>query len=198
MSYDSVEFPDGKGYKRHGSPAFYKLLEEMADTHDKKSHDYASNDNPSGNYHFAGKLALMFSHSEQDAGFIGRIGEKLYRLANLESGQKIPQNESIEDTERDLCVIMALWMADRRNRRKSLFSSGAISADVRKQFTEGTWPVVKDPSRVIQEQMIEIAKGLDERGLIDMAAYLEALLDHRKRMESAQIKGGSDNSQSLK
>lgn len=112
--YGSKEGPDRPW---NGSPTFYKLLEEMAETHDKKSHDYAANDNPSGNYHFAGKLALLFSHSEQDAGFIGRIGEKIYRLANLESSKKTPQNESIEDTERDICVITALWMADRRNRR---------------------------------------------------------------------------------
>lgn len=103
----------------HGSPTFYKLLEEMAITHDMKSHDYASNENPYGNYHFAGQLAQLFSHSHYDMGFIGRIGEKLYRLANLESSDKIAKNESIEDTERDLCVIMALWMADRKDRRAS-------------------------------------------------------------------------------
>lgn len=106
------------GEARHGSPTFYALLEEMADTHDKKSHDYASNDNPTGNYHFAGRLATLFAHSPEDAGFVGRIGEKLYRLANLESSGKTPANESIADTERDLAVIMALWMADRRDRRR--------------------------------------------------------------------------------
>ena len=104
---------------RCGSPEFYKILEEMAETHDRKSHDYASNKDPFANYHFAGKLALLFSHSEQDAGFVGRIAEKLYRLANLEKSQKTPLNESIEDTEKDICVIVALWMASRRERRKA-------------------------------------------------------------------------------
>jgi len=104
--------------ERHGSPEFYKMLEEMADLHDKKSHDYASNDNPYGNYEFAGELACLFSHSPKDAGFVGRIGEKLYRLSNLEKDGKTPKNESVEDTERDLCVIMALWVANRRERRK--------------------------------------------------------------------------------
>ena len=116
MAYD-VEEHGEQGRVRHGSPTFYKLLEEMATLHDRKSHDYASDSNPTGNYHFAGKLALMFAHNEQDAGFVGRLGEKLYRLANLESSQKTPQNESIDDTERDICVITALWMADRRDRR---------------------------------------------------------------------------------
>jgi hypothetical protein len=104
---------------RYGSPEFYKILGEMADIHDRKSHDYASDKDPFANYHFAGKLALLFSHSEQDAGFVGRIAEKLYRLANLEKSQKTPLNESIEDTEKDICVIVALWVASRRERRKA-------------------------------------------------------------------------------
>ena len=131
-----VEEHGNMGRQRHGSPTFYKLLEEMAVTHDKKSHDYASDSNPSGNYHFAGKLALLFSHSEQDAGFVGRIGEKLFRLANLESSQKIAQNESIEDTERDLCVIMALWMADRRDRRIRMAQA---TERMRLKMREGSW-----------------------------------------------------------
>ena len=104
--------------KRHGSKIFYELLGEMAETHDKKSHDYASNENPFGNYLFAGQLATMFSHSPQDAGFVGRLAEKLYRLANLERDKKIPLNENIEDTERDIAVIVTLWMAARRDLRK--------------------------------------------------------------------------------
>lgn len=116
--YSKVEFTDGKGYMRNGNPKFYELLEEMANTHDKKSHDYASNENPSGNYHFAGQVANMFSHSPQDAGFVGRLAEKLYRIANLEGAGKAAKNESVEDTERDICVIAALWIADRRQRRE--------------------------------------------------------------------------------
>ena len=105
--------------ERAGSVTFYNLLNEMSELHERKSHDYASNDKPSGNYHFAGELACMFSYSPQDAGFVGRIGEKLYRLANLEANRKEARNESIEDTERDICVIVCLWMADRRDRRKA-------------------------------------------------------------------------------
>lgn len=103
--------------ERHGSPTFYKLLEEMSETHDKKSYDYASDDNPYGNYHFAGMVSSMFSHSPQDAGFAGRLAEKIYRLANLESAGKTAKNEGISDTETDIAVITALWMADRRDRR---------------------------------------------------------------------------------
>lgn len=122
MEYGKQEFPDGIGRTRHGSPIFYDLLEEMAETHDRKSHDYASNNNPFGNYHFAGQLSKLFDNP-LDAGFIGRIGEKLYRLANLENSGQIPVNETIEDTEKDICVIVTLWMADRRNRRITKLSN---------------------------------------------------------------------------
>jgi len=102
---------------RHGNPIFYALLADAAEIHDRKSHDYASNDNPCGNYHFAGELASLFAHSPKDMGFVGRIGEKLYRLANLEKDGKIPKNESVEDTEIDIITIATLWIADRRQRR---------------------------------------------------------------------------------
>lgn len=88
----------------------------MAETHSRKSHDYASNENPYGNYHFAGMLSQLFRNPD-DAGFVGRIGEKLYRLANLENSGKAAQNETIEDTEIDIAVIVTLWMADRAERR---------------------------------------------------------------------------------
>ena len=120
--------------EKHGSSEFYKLLEEMAELHDRKSHDYTSNDNPYGNYHFAGKLAQLF-HNSDDAGFIGRIGEKLYRLANLENTHKTVENESIEDTERDIAVIITLWMADRRDRRNKRKQNGIEYADPRSSKT---------------------------------------------------------------
>lgn len=102
---------------KNGSQDFYKILEEMGELHSKKSHDYASNSSPFANYRFAGLMSKVFDNPD-DAGFVGRIGEKLYRLANLENGNKKPLNESIEDTELDLCVIMTLWIASRRERRK--------------------------------------------------------------------------------
>lgn len=116
MRFDYEDHGD-KGRPRNGNPRFYELLDEMAVTHDKKSHDYASNDNPSGNYHFAGQVANLFSHSSQDAGFVGRIAEKIYRIANIEGSGKSVQNESLDDTERDIAVITLLWIADRRDRR---------------------------------------------------------------------------------
>lgn len=109
--------PHDKAFQRHGSERFYKMLAEMAELHDKKSHDYAADNNPFGNYHFAGFIANLFKHSSDDAGFAGRLAEKIFRLSVLEGGGKTPKNESIADTELDIAVIAVLWMADRQERR---------------------------------------------------------------------------------
>jgi len=104
---------------KSGSSEFYRMLNQMADIHDKKSKDYSSEDKPYGNYYFAGMLANLFAHSSEDAGFVGRLAEKIYRIANLESSNKDPQNEAIEDTEIDIAVITMLWISSRRERRNS-------------------------------------------------------------------------------
>ena len=104
---------------RNGLPEFYQLLEESANIHDKKSHDYANNQDPTGNYRFAGTLSKLFN-DPTDAGLIGRFGEKLFRLSNLENKNSTPLNESIEDTEVDMVTIIGLFVANRRQRRAKL------------------------------------------------------------------------------
>lgn len=110
-------FEQLKTKSRSGSATFYKLLEEASNVHDSKSHDYASNSDPLGNYRFAGELSCLFSDST-DSGLIGRFGEKLYRLSNLDKKESGPLNESIEDTEKDLLVIIGLFAANRKDRRE--------------------------------------------------------------------------------
>lgn len=103
---------------RNGLQSFYELLNKAADIHDKKSHDYANNSDPLGNYRFAGELSKLFT-DPTDAGLIGRLGEKLYRLSNLDKKQSEPMNESLEDTEVDMMVIIGLFVANRMERRKN-------------------------------------------------------------------------------
>jgi hypothetical protein len=100
------------------SMTFLNLLDAASAIYAKKSHDYASEAEPYGNYYFAGMLSQMFNNPD-DAGFVGRMGEKLYRLANLENSGKAPLNETIEDTEIDLIVIMVLWISARRDKRNN-------------------------------------------------------------------------------
>jgi hypothetical protein len=43
----------------HGHPKFYGILEELADLHSRKNHDYASGGNPLGNFY---RVANILSH----------------------------------------------------------------------------------------------------------------------------------------
>lgn len=156
---------------KHGNPRFYQLLEEMAETHDKKSHDYASNENPFGNYHFAGQIAAMFSHSPDDAGFAGRIAEKVYRLANLEGEGKQPKNESIEDTERDIAVITCLWIADRRDRRGKVVG-------VREVSQETAAPEKEDK---VMSVLVSLEPLMDKYTLNQAISYLRESEEYRLR-----------------
>lgn len=119
-----VEIDKTKERILNGSPIFYELLKEAASMHDRKSHDYASNSDPLANYRFAGELSKLF-RDPTDAGLIGRFGEKLYRLSNLET--KVPRNESIEDTELDIIVIIGLFVASRRERRMKEIKDASIT-----------------------------------------------------------------------
>lgn len=192
--YREVNYGD-KGYTRHGLPAFYSLLQECAETHDKKSHDYASESNPTGNYHFAGRLALLFSHSEQDAGFIGRIGEKVYRLANLESSQKVPSNESIEDTERDIAVITLLWMADRRMRRyqKKVEAVRGISRQSEASLEKTMEGEMRSNDTLTS--IISLESLLTNDGLKDAIDYLMACKDQRTKQREMQAMAGGASPQ---
>jgi hypothetical protein len=101
---------------KYGSNTFYELLDKAAEIHSRKSSDYASKSDPLGNYRFAGLIGSMFS-DPTDIGLMTRFAEKLYRLKNLEGRE--PLNESIEDTENDLLVIIGLFISNRRDRRLS-------------------------------------------------------------------------------
>lgn len=111
------------------SKTFYELLKEAGELHKLKSHDYASDEDPFANYKFAGQMSKLFNDPD-DAGFMGRIGEKLYRLANLENSGKVAKNETVEDTEIDLCVIMVLWMSMRKDRRRKWTDQTKFPAQV--------------------------------------------------------------------
>ena len=111
------------------SKTFYDLLKEAGQLHALKAHDYATDEDPYANYRFAGQMGKLFDNPD-DSGFIARIGEKLFRLANLENNRKEPKNETIEDTERDLCVLMILWMSMRKDRRKTEVAEQTIEHNV--------------------------------------------------------------------
>jgi len=196
MTDYSVEDHGDVGRLRHGSQTFYNLLQEMAETHDKKSHDYAPDSNPSGNYHFAGEMAAMFSHSPQDAGFVGRLAEKLYRIKNLESSGRLGITESIEDTERDIATITALWIADRRDRRRIKMEN---IKKVQDQMNRGEWSGAMTPTPTPEESqyiknekaviaLIPVIDDLNDETLARLEIYVRKLLSDRRHANPSQPK----------
>lgn len=90
------------------NPRFDAQLARMAEIHNRKSHDYARDDNAFSNFEFAAQVSEHFTEPI-DRVFATMIGIKLARIAELTSAGKDPQNESIRDTFDDLATYAALW-----------------------------------------------------------------------------------------
>lgn len=97
---------------------FNDLMDSIKELHDKKNHDYASENNPYSNFEFASLLIREFT-DPVDQSFACLIGVKLARLGQLLSGKE-PNNESVEDTMRDLTTYCGIWAAWRIDNQKRL------------------------------------------------------------------------------
>lgn len=92
--------------ERHGDPRFYALLEEIADLHSRKNHDYAPSEEPLANFRMAEKLGVPAWK-----GILVRMSDKWSRIQQLASGKKA-KNESLRDSLIDnavyslICVIL--------------------------------------------------------------------------------------------
>jgi hypothetical protein len=92
------------------------ILSRIQSIHSRKNHDYASENNPFSNFERSGELASWFKNST-DKSFAVLIGVKLARLAELTSGNKSANNESIDDSFLDLCTYCVLWMAYNQSKK---------------------------------------------------------------------------------
>lgn len=92
--------------ERHGDPRFYQLLEEIADLHSRKNHDYAPSSDPLANFRLCEKLGV-----ESWKGVLVRMSDKWSRIQQLTTG-KTPKNESLRDSLIDnavyslICVLL--------------------------------------------------------------------------------------------
>lgn len=83
---------------RHGDPRFYGLLEEIAELHSRKNHDYSKTSEPLSNFHRSQELGV-----EPWRGVLVRMSDKWSRIEQL-AGGKTPKNESLRDSLIDLAV----------------------------------------------------------------------------------------------
>ena len=87
-----------KGHKR-----FYKLLEEIADLHERKNASYAQYKDPLSNLKFCERLGVSSS-----LGCVVRMGDKWSRLEQLIQGKPDMVGESIKDTLKDMAIYSLL------------------------------------------------------------------------------------------
>jgi len=88
---------------------FQKILNEMAEMHDKKNSNYASKDDFLSNFRKTERLGISPLEN-----CLVRMNDKWERLMNLAGGEKDTVGESIRDTLMDLCVysIIAVLLLD--------------------------------------------------------------------------------------
>lgn len=96
-------------------PEFLNALEKMKEVHIKKCEDYASETNPLSNFDFSEYCIKHFTN-DRDKTFVWPIAVKLARLSNLLGSNKLPNNESIDDSFIDIANYVLLWRADYLNR----------------------------------------------------------------------------------
>jgi hypothetical protein len=100
--------PEDMTRRPGGNPKFNALLETMRELHDRKVQDYASSTNPYSNFERAASVVEGF-HLPIDQVFAALIGVKLARLAELTQPGRTPNNESVQDTRRDLANYATIW-----------------------------------------------------------------------------------------
>ena len=95
---------DVKGNRRFGHPRFYTLLEEMAETHSVKNHDYADQGDPLSNFkevaQATGLTPFQVIHVF--------LATKLARIKQLTKKTNMVKGESILDSLLDNAIYSIL------------------------------------------------------------------------------------------
>ncbi len=101
--------------KQYGHPDFYRLLEQMAELHSRKNHDYAGTKDPLKNLRACERIGL-----DPFTGVIVRLQDKWSRLEEfVNSGNLMVKNESVLDTLMDNAVysLLAIILYDEQRKK---------------------------------------------------------------------------------
>ena len=95
---------EDSGKQKFGHPDFYKLLDQMADLHSRKNHDYAGTKDPLKNLRAPSRIGIS-----PFTGVMVRLQDKWSRLEEfVNSGTFLVKDESVEDTLMDNAVYSLL------------------------------------------------------------------------------------------
>lgn len=112
--HETIAFLNGQKYLYEidqplRNRTFCIILAELLELHEKKSYDYAQQDNVYSNF----EKAAEFSGVDVETCFRIWLGTKMARIIELTSG-KTAKNESLDDTIRDNAIYSILWLCWRR------------------------------------------------------------------------------------
>jgi hypothetical protein len=93
-----------------------ELFDSCAELSMSKRQDYTNNPIADAHENFkrTAELISWFKH-DQDKAYVNHIATKLARLSSLLNTERVPNNESIEDSFRDLINYCGLWAERRLN-----------------------------------------------------------------------------------
>lgn len=92
--------------KKYGHPRFYTLLDEMADTHSRKNHDYAEQSDPLSNFREVAEATNLNPFQVLHV----FVATKCSRIKQLTKKANLVVGESIKDSLLDLAVYCLLWI----------------------------------------------------------------------------------------
>jgi len=89
---------------KYGHPRFYEILQNMADLHSRKNHDYSGTEDPLKNLHAVEKIGIT-----PFMGVLVRLQDKWSRIEQFaNSGKVLVKDESVIDTLLDNAVYSLL------------------------------------------------------------------------------------------
>jgi len=96
------------------NPAFHKLLEEIAELHDSKNTDYATNEDPLANLKDCVKLG-----QPPVLGVVMRLQDKMRRIENFFCNGNL-KHEAVRDSFVDLAVyaLLAVVILDEKDPKR--------------------------------------------------------------------------------
>lgn len=101
--------------RRFGHPDFYKLLEQMAELHSRKNHDYCGTKEPLKNLKASLRIGV-----KPFVGVALRLQDKWSRLESfLNFGDFLVKDENVEDTLIDIAIYSLLAIILLRDEKKN-------------------------------------------------------------------------------
>ncbi len=138
--------------KQYGHPDFYKLLDQMAELHSRKNHDYAGTSDPLKNLRACTRLEL-----DPFIGVMVRLQDKWSRIEEfVKSKTLLVKNESVEDTLMDNAVYSLLAIILLREQKAGTSDEyNAVEIDGPLEFQPGDVVFIE-----LRENMKEVYREL--------------------------------------